>query len=250
MAITLSEARRPRFSIPAGLVTSCATRSGICAVARTVATGRSHRSGGPPDGTPAGDALHRVRRRHRPLTALRADQRQDSRGRLAVAPLDGRPPTFRAWDVTDLAAHLGEVHRWAAETVVTGHRLPIAATDPSSVSPRRLVRRRSGRLLEVLATTDPERTCWTHHPRGSHRALLAPPSAARDAGPPVGPAVGARPGDLLADVDPAVCADGVDEVLTVFPRRSSPADRVTLSATVGLHATDAGRSWTLVLVGS
>ena len=178
------------------------------------------------------------------LTALRAATEEFSRT-LAVAPLDARPPTFRAWDVTDLAAHLGEVHRWAAETVETGHRADRSNRPELSVTPGAWYDAGRAELLEVLDRTDPERACWTHHPQDRivrywHRRQLHETLVHLwDLRSVLDPA------DLLGDVDPAVCADGVDEVLTVFPRRSSPADRVTLSAPVGLHATDAGRSWTL-----
>ncbi len=164
---------------------------------------------------------------------------------LDVTPLDGRPPTFRSWDVADLAAHLGEVHRWAAETVVTGRRAARSNRPELTVEPGVWYRAGRSRLLEVLASTAPERTCWTHHPddrivRYWHRRQLHETVVhlwdLRSV---------LAPDDVLADLDPDVCADGVDEVLTVFPRRSSPADRGTLQGKVGLRATDTGRSWTV-----
>jgi uncharacterized protein (TIGR03083 family) len=164
---------------------------------------------------------------------------------LASTPLDGRPATFRKWDVTDLAAHLGEVHRWAAEIVETGHRATRSNRPELTVDPATWYDGGRSRLLDVLEATDPERGCWTHHPddrivRYWHRRQLHETLVhlwdLRSV---------LAPGDLLADVAPAVCADGIDEVLTVFPRRASPADRGTLSGAVGLHASDAGRSWTV-----
>ena len=178
------------------------------------------------------------------LAALRSATAEFSRT-LAGASLDASPPTFHSWNVTDLAAHLGEVHRWAAETVETGHRASRDNSPELSVTPSAWYDEGRARLLEVLEQTDPERTCWTHHPgdrivRYWHRRQLHETLVhlwdLRSV---------TEPGDLLGEIDPAICADGVDEVLTVFPRRSSPADRATLTAPVGLHATDAGRSWTV-----
>ena len=164
---------------------------------------------------------------------------------LASTPLDARPATFRKWDVTDLAAHLGEVHRWAAETVETGHRATRSNRPELTVDPATWYDGGRSKLLDVLGTTDPERACWTHHPddrivRYWHRRQLHETLVHMWDLRSV-----LAPGDLLADVAPAVCADGIDEVLTVFPRRASPADRGTLSGAIGLHATDAGRSWTV-----
>jgi uncharacterized protein (TIGR03083 family) len=164
---------------------------------------------------------------------------------LDATPSDGRPATFGAWDVTDLAAHLGGVYRWAAEIVTTGHRAQRKNRPEIDVPPGTWYREGRTRLLEVLATTDPQGACWTHHPddrivRYWHRRQLHETLVhlwdLRSV---------LTPGGLLDDVDPVICADGVDEVLTVFPRRSSPADRGSLAGTVGLRATDTARRWTL-----
>ena len=178
------------------------------------------------------------------LVALRSATGEFSRT-LGIVPLDARPPTFRDWDVTDLAAHLGAVHRWAAHIVETGHRTDRDNRPELTDTPGVWYHGGRTRLLEVLAGTDPERACWSHHPddrivrywhrRQLHETLvhLWDLRSVLD------------PGDLLGEVAPLICADGVDEVLSVFPRRSSPAERQTLSAPIGLRATDAGRSWTV-----
>ncbi len=178
------------------------------------------------------------------ITALRAATAEFVRT-LALTPLDARPPTFKSWTVTDLVAHLGAVHRWAADIVETGHRANRQNRPELSETPSVWYDGGRSRLLEVLTSTDPERACWTHHPddrivRYWHRRQLHETVVhlwdLRSV---------LAPGDVLADLDPDVCADGVDEVLTVFPRRSSPADRGTLQGKVGLRATDTGRSWTV-----
>jgi uncharacterized protein (TIGR03083 family) len=166
---------------------------------------------------------------------------------LATTPLDARPVTFREWTLADLAAHLGEVHRWAAATVETGHRADRSNRPELTMDPVAWYEQCRARLLDVLAATDPERSCWTHHPddrivrywhrRQAHETLVHLWDA-RSAADPDAP--------LLRDITPAICADGVDELLTVFPRRASPAARTPLPGRLALRALDADRSWTVL----
>lgn len=165
---------------------------------------------------------------------------------LARADLDAPLPSSRSWTVADLAAHLGEVHRWAAEIVRTGRRG--RRVNRPQLDAEQLVetyRARRTDLLAVLAETDPERTCWTLRPtdrrvrfwhrRQAHETLvhLWDLRAVADSS------------DGLRDVDPAVCADGVDELLGTFLPRAAPADLRPLGGPLTLTASDAGRSWTI-----
>lgn len=167
-------------------------------------------------------------------------------GTLAQADPDAPLPSSRSWTVTDLAAHLGEVHRWAAEIVRTGRRGPRvnrpALEDDDHVA---FYRARRSELVAALAETDPERACWTLRPtdrhvrfwhrRQTHETLvhLWDLRAAED------------PRDGLDDIDPALCADGVDELLETFLPRAAPADLRPLGGPLTLTASDAGRSWTI-----
>jgi uncharacterized protein (TIGR03083 family) len=165
---------------------------------------------------------------------------------LARTDPDAPLPSSRSWTVTDLAAHLGEVHRWAAEIVRTGRRQPrVNRPDLEEQDHVESYRARRGELLAALADTDPERACWTLRPgdrqvrfwhrRQTHETLvhLWDLRAAAD------------PSDGLRDIDPAVCADGVDELLETFLPRAAPADLRPLAGPLTLVAGDAGRSWTI-----
>jgi uncharacterized protein (TIGR03083 family) len=165
---------------------------------------------------------------------------------LARGDPDAPLPSSRSWTVTDLAAHLGEVHRWAAEIVRTGRRgRRVNRPDLEGDDHVEFYRARRGELLAALAETDPERACWTLRPtdrhvrfwhrRQTHETLvhLWDLRAAED------------PSDSLHDIDPAVCADGVDELLETFLPRAAPADLRPLGGPLTLTASDAGRSWTI-----
>jgi uncharacterized protein (TIGR03083 family) len=165
---------------------------------------------------------------------------------LARAAPDAPLPSSRSWTVTDLAAHLGEVHRWAAEIVRTGRRgRRVNRPDLDDDDHIEFYRARRGELLAALTDTDPERACWTLRPtdrhvrfwhrRQTHETLvhLWDLRAAED------------PSDGLSDIDPAVCADGVDELLETFLPRAAPGDLRPLGGPLTLIAGDAGRSWTI-----
>lgn len=164
---------------------------------------------------------------------------------LARTDPAARLPSSRSWTVTDLAAHLGAVHRWAAEIVRTGRRGPRDNRPTLDDDHVEFYRASRDDLLAALAETDPERACWTlspadrhvrfWHRRQTHETLvhLWDLRAAED------------PSDGLRDIDPAVCADGVDELVGTLLPRAAPADLLPLGGPLTLTATDAGRSWTV-----
>ncbi len=165
---------------------------------------------------------------------------------LARADLGAPLPSSRSWTVADLAAHLGEVHRWAAEIVRTGRRgRRVNRPQLDDDDHVEFYRSRRDDLLAALAETDPERACWTLRPtdrrvrfwhrRQTHETLvhLWDLRAVADSS------------DSLRDIDPAVCADGVDELLETFLPRAAPADLRPLAGPLTLTASDAGRSWTI-----
>lgn len=86
---------------------------------------------------------------------------------LAVA-LDGDPatpvPSCPGWSVTDLAAHVGSFHRWAADLIRDASRRPTA---PYSLTPDPGVplgewyRAGLADLLDAIDSTDPDTAMWT-----------------------------------------------------------------------------------------
>jgi uncharacterized protein (TIGR03083 family) len=162
---------------------------------------------------------------------------------LRAADLDAAVPDCPGWQVVDLAGHLGGVHRWARDAVITG----APGDEPTGPRARdELVAWFSdgaALLLDTLSTTDPDAECWTFGPRprtASFWVRRQPHETAmhlRD----LRRALGEE-----SATDPAFAADGVDEVVTVFFPRQVRLGRVTpLTAGVRLTATDVGVSWVL-----
>jgi uncharacterized protein (TIGR03083 family) len=129
-------------------------------------------------------------------------------------------PTCGRWTMADLIQHIGHIHRWAAGMVAelsrTRHSrrkadLPLPA-DPATwpdwlADAQRL-------LVPVLRAADPEARMWAwgpdKHVRFWSRRMVHETAVHRvDAEL----ALGIRP-----QVDPAVAADGVEEVLENLPR--------------------------------
>jgi uncharacterized protein (TIGR03083 family) len=164
---------------------------------------------------------------------------------LAVVPVDARCAAVR-WSVGELGAHLGGVHAWAAEIVRSGQR-GARANVPAVAEPvaEFYAGARAG-LLAALAETDPERECWTLD-RGWRRVgfwrrrqayeTLVHLWDLRSATDPDAP--------VPAEATPEMCADAVEELLTVFLSRGG-ADQEPLAGSVALRATDTGRRWVLV----
>ena len=169
----------------------------------------------------------------------------------AAAP--GAPvPTCPDWDADDLLWHLGEV-QWFWSQVVGG---PI--TDGSEVQAlvhperpgdrpglERFYAEASRGLQRVLADTPPDTPAWSwsaeqtagfSRRRQAHEALIHRLDAELSSG-------------RRTDMDPALAADGVDEVLRIMfgghPGWGvfTPED----GATVRLSATDTGHSWLVTL---
>lgn len=162
---------------------------------------------------------------------------------LAKAELDAPLASIR-WTVRELAAHLGEVHRWVIGNVATGHRGQRENVPTLTVPPLQWYASSRRALLDQFASVATDEVCWTMSPtdrtvgfwhrRQLHESLvhLWDLRSARDA-------------DALppAEVGPATHADGIDELFDVFLPRSSEADRTPLGGTLRLVATDVDRTW-------
>lgn len=180
---------------------------------------------------------------------------------VAAGPLTARVPDCPAWDVGDLARHLGEVHLWAAGHVADPHDEPDEPFDRRSVAhlwpdlveppdggPDELAgwyRACNGALVATLRATDDDVPAWTFLPaptarhhwvrRQAHETAVHRYDADRARG---------RTGDGGFATDFAV--DGVEEFLDGFLRRPRPG-AATTPRTVRLDATDHDASWWLTL---
>ncbi len=165
----------------------------------------------------------------------------------AVDP-DELVPSCPDWSVRQLVRHTGWVHRWAASIV--GGRLPAPPTDRREIIPagwppdRDLAgwfREGHQRLVTVLGDAPPDLRCWTimdaPHPRNfwarrqAHETAIHRLDTELAAGTPTG-------------FEMVHAADGIDELLVWFINRPGRNPTAPHDMTLGVHATDVGRSWT------
>jgi uncharacterized protein (TIGR03083 family) len=173
---------------------------------------------------------------------------------LTAADLVSAVPSCPGWDLTRLAWHLGDVHRWARRAVVEGH----PGDQPDEVGPRErdeLVawyRESADGLVDALGSADPASGCWTFGPkprtasfwfrRQDHETWMhlwdaANAAAAASGGPPTGD-------DPF--VEPVLAADGIDEVATLFFPRQVLRGRIPpLARALALQPDDADGRWVL-----
>jgi uncharacterized protein (TIGR03083 family) len=89
-------------------------------------------------------------------------------GRALAATLDGDPttavPSCPGWSVTDLVAHVGSYHRWAADLLHDTSpqpRAPYALRPDAHVPLAEWYRTSLELLLKAIDTTDPDTPMWT-----------------------------------------------------------------------------------------
>ena len=154
---------------------------------------------------------------------------------IATGDLTAALPTCPGWTFTDLIAHLGEIHQWAAHAIVAGN--PDAETIPEPSEPAALVdwyRMAAGVLTDVLRTTDPEAPAWTFGPKPRtasfwfRRQIHETTVHLWDAG---------RAQNQSRPIDDVVARDGIDEVTGLFFPRQVRLGRIPpLERTLALVA--------------
>lgn len=159
-----------------------------------------------------------------------------------TGPASARVPACPEWTLTDLVAHTGRVHRWAAEIVRTGE-FPgggsdtVPGPDGSELGP--WYAESVELLLDRLAATDPAQPTWVFGDGGTaefwsrrqaHEVCVHRVDAEL--------AIGLRP-----VVDPDLAADGVGEVVEVMMPRSQRFGPHRLVAPVLLRCTDHAGRW-------
>lgn len=157
--------------------------------------------------------------------------------------LDTPIPTAPEWRMRDLLRHMGDVHRWARGHVAEGRMLPIGREDlPAVAGPLpedgRLLdwfREGHARLVQTLASADPETQCWSFLPAPSPLAFWARRQA-HETGIHRVDAEGAS--GRITPFATDVALDGIDELLLGFFGRPSD-QRDPAPRTLHVHATDA-----------
>lgn len=157
-----------------------------------------------------------------------------------------RPTAALRWSGVDLVAHLGEVHRWAAEIVRTGHRADrenVAQLEGDAAEWYADSRRQ---MLDLFDATDPAKPVWTHqrsnrtarywHRRQTHETLVHLWDLRS-----VTDAAAAAP----TEASPSLWVDTVDELFEVFATKRAEQEGVSLPAPLRMKATDHRREWTI-----
>ena len=146
-------------------------------------------------------------------------------------------PDCGGWTLADLGTHLGNVHRWAATVVTTGEVQPQNFDEGTGGAD--WYAESAQLLLDVLDAADPEDPCWHFGGTAKTKAFWFRRQVHETA---------VHLADSGSDhqPDPAVAADGVDEVLgTLLPRVTRWHAVPQLPGPVTLRATDTGDVWTV-----
>ena len=192
-------------------------------------------------------------------THLSLEQHLEALGRggaalaaAAAAAPDAKVPTCPAWDVTDLVVHQGMVHRWAAANLRGERDHDTAASQAEGRAAARLLDWFADGLAALIdtvrATPDdakamvfledapPPRRFWAR--RQAHETTIH----GVDAG---AAARGRWPTAADVDIDPALAADGIDELLMGFITRGKGKLHAAEPYTVLVRTDDTGHAWTL-----
>jgi uncharacterized protein (TIGR03083 family) len=148
-------------------------------------------------------------------------------------------PDCAGWTVADLATHLGNVHRWAATVVRTGEVQPQEFAVGAEAGLVSWYAESARLLLGELEAADPADACWHFAGTEKTKAFWFRRQVHETA---------IHLADLGSDhvLDPAVAADGVDEVLgAMLPRVTRWHAVPRLPGPVTLRATDTGDVWTV-----
>ena len=164
------------------------------------------------------------------------------------APISGCPN----WDLRQLTAHMGVIHRWARHCAANGappesreHYQPDPELDAGALADWLV--RGGETLVGVLRTIDLDGPTW--HPflvaklgRVWPRRQAQETSIHRwDAEHATGP---------TAPIDPELASDGIDEYLDLVMRRLAQRESVTLPAgSLHIHCTDTRGEWLISLDG-
>ena len=170
----------------------------------------------------------------------------------AAAGLDAKVPTCPAWTVGKLVVHQGMVHRWAAanlrrekdhdtsssraeaeaapdllEWYSEGHA---ALIDTVRATPE------DTKAMVFLNDAPPPRWFWAR--RQAHETTIHGVDA-------TSAALGQWPTSADVDIDPALAADGIDELLTGFVTRGKGRLPAAEPYTLVVRTDDTAHAWTL-----
>lgn len=165
------------------------------------------------------------------------------------AGLEAPVPTCPEWQVRDLVAHQGQVHRWAGAFVSTSAAdpgsLPLADA-PADAQLLEWFREGHAQLVDALNRAPADLECWSFLPAPSPLAFWARRQAHETA---IHRADAESAGGKHLDVDPTFAVDGIDELLLGFHSRKRGKLVADPALTLGIRTTDANAddAWTVVI---
>ncbi len=159
-------------------------------------------------------------------------------------------PSCPGWTIRDLVEHLGTVHRWAGAILLSGQRLPkpavVRMTEPLS----EWYAATASALLSVMQAVGPDEPTPNFSLAHETAAFWARRQMHETTVHTVDAALALGLGVEGWPVDPALAADGVDEVLSVFfPRLTARGERPDVNGRVRLRATDTDDTWIIAEAG-
>src|SRR5215216_970278 len=170
----------------------------------------------------------------------------------AAAGLEAKVPTCPAWDVTDLLVHQGMVHRWAAANLRGERDHDTAASQAEGKAAASLLDWYTQGLAALVDTVGataedveamvflndapPPRRFWAR--RQAHETTIHSVDA-------ISAVHGRWPKASDVDIDPALAADGIDELLSGFITRGRGKLRSAEPYTILVKTDDTGHAWTL-----
>jgi uncharacterized protein (TIGR03083 family) len=165
------------------------------------------------------------------------------------AGLDASVPSCPDWQVRDLVAHTGGVHRWAASYVTTGRREPYSEEQeesffdaPGDAGLLAWFRAGHAALADAIEAADPDLDCYAFLTAPSPRRFWARRQAHETTVHRVDAQLAAG---LEVSVDTAFAADGVGELFGGFLARRGKSIATDAPIRIAVRATDADCAWTI-----
>lgn len=164
---------------------------------------------------------------------------------LDTEPLDTTIPTCPGWDLSRLAEHTGQIHRWADFCAGRGRRPSQAEAEALESYDATIaadwMRAGANELAATLRQLDPSAPTWHPFPseqiaqfwprRQAHETAIHRWDAERACGDP-------------APIDPSLASDGIDEYFGVVLPRLVAGGRATLpTGSLHVHSTDVPGEW-------
>jgi uncharacterized protein (TIGR03083 family) len=161
--------------------------------------------------------------------------------------MDVGVPSCPDWTVADLVDHIARVHRWATQIVRDQLSERVAYPEPPpGVDILDWYCEGVSALLETLRSADPDAPAW-NFTGGPHAAAFWQRRQALETA--VHRWDAQRAHDVAEPIDPALAADGVDEMLGLFlPGLVASGRTPAPTGSLHVHLTDQPGEWSLRVV--